>query len=103
INVLADNALLSGFATGQRPVTRQLVVEVCRDFDLRGSGIEPPEAEVEVPAPIQAAEPPPSAPAKILALETPSAARAPAAAEAELTAEEPAMFASTKKRWSFFS
>jgi general secretion pathway protein A len=34
INVLADNALVSSFAAGQRPVTRQIVLEVCRDFDL---------------------------------------------------------------------
>lgn len=36
INVLADNALLSGFALEQRPVTRQLVLEACKDFDLGG-------------------------------------------------------------------
>jgi type II secretory pathway predicted ATPase ExeA len=34
INVIADNALLGGLATEQRPVTRQLVLEVCRDFDI---------------------------------------------------------------------
>jgi general secretion pathway protein A len=34
INVLADNALLSAFAVGERPVTRQTVLDVCRDFDL---------------------------------------------------------------------
>jgi general secretion pathway protein A len=34
VNVIADNALLGGFATEQRPVTRQLVLEVCRDFDI---------------------------------------------------------------------
>ena len=34
VNVLADNALLTSFAAGQRPVTRQIVLEVCRDFDL---------------------------------------------------------------------
>jgi general secretion pathway protein A len=36
INVIADNALLSGFALGTRPVGRQIVREVCRDFDLDG-------------------------------------------------------------------
>ena len=35
INVLADNALLSAFAVGERPVTRQTVLDVCQDFDLR--------------------------------------------------------------------
>ena len=34
INVLCDNALLSGFAGGERPVGRTIVREVCRDFDL---------------------------------------------------------------------
>ncbi len=34
INVIADNALLGGFAKGQRLVTRDLVREVCRDFDI---------------------------------------------------------------------
>lgn len=34
ISVIADNALLSGFATGERPVSSATVREVCRDFDL---------------------------------------------------------------------
>jgi general secretion pathway protein A len=34
INVIADNALVSGFAAQQRPITTQLVREVCRDFDI---------------------------------------------------------------------
>jgi general secretion pathway protein A len=34
INVIADNALVSGFALGTRPVGRQVVREVCQDFDL---------------------------------------------------------------------
>jgi len=40
INVLADNALVGGFAAGQRPVGSQLVRDVCRDFDIQG-GREP--------------------------------------------------------------
>lgn len=35
ISVIADNALLGGFAAGQRPVGSELVREVCRDFDLK--------------------------------------------------------------------
>ena len=34
INVIADNALLGGLGRGQRLVTRDLVREVCRDFDI---------------------------------------------------------------------
>ena len=43
INVLADNALVAGFATGQRPVNSQLVREVCRDFDVRPAAESDPE------------------------------------------------------------
>lgn len=45
INVIADNALLGGFAKGQRLVTRDLVREVCRDFDIAA----PPPASREPP------------------------------------------------------
>jgi type II secretory pathway predicted ATPase ExeA len=34
INVICDNALIGGFAAQEQPVTRALVDEVCRDFDL---------------------------------------------------------------------
>ena len=35
INVICDNALIGGFAAQEHPVTRALVDDVCRDFDLR--------------------------------------------------------------------
>jgi len=35
VNVICDNALIGGFAAQEHPVTRALVDEVCRDFDLR--------------------------------------------------------------------
>lgn len=38
INVIADNALVNGFAAEQRLITTALVQEVCRDFDIRSSG-----------------------------------------------------------------
>ena len=34
VNVIADNALLTGFAADRRPVDAELVLEVCRDLDL---------------------------------------------------------------------
>jgi type II secretory pathway predicted ATPase ExeA len=37
INVMCDNALLSGFALNRNPVDREIVLEVCHDFDLRHS------------------------------------------------------------------
>jgi type II secretory pathway predicted ATPase ExeA len=35
INVVCENALLTGYALQQQPVGADLVYEVCRDFDLR--------------------------------------------------------------------
>jgi general secretion pathway protein A len=35
ISVMCDNALLSGMALGRQPVDREIVNEVCSDFDLR--------------------------------------------------------------------
>lgn len=35
VSVICDNALLSAFAADERPVSRDTVLEVCRDFDLR--------------------------------------------------------------------
>jgi general secretion pathway protein A len=44
ISVICDNALVSGFALDRRPVDRNIVLEVCTDFDFD----EPaPEAPVE--------------------------------------------------------
>jgi general secretion pathway protein A len=34
ISVIADNALVSAFALDQRPVDRDVVLEICRDFDF---------------------------------------------------------------------
>lgn len=41
INVICDNALLTGFAAGQKPVGPAIVEEVCRDLDLTPSGAAP--------------------------------------------------------------
>jgi type II secretory pathway predicted ATPase ExeA len=34
MSVIADNALVTGFALNKKPITRQVIEEVCRDFDL---------------------------------------------------------------------
>jgi general secretion pathway protein A len=34
ISVISDNALITGFAADRRPVSRDIVEDVCRDFDL---------------------------------------------------------------------
>ncbi|PWT85088.1 MAG: hypothetical protein C5B57_03610 [Blastocatellia bacterium] len=49
INVLADNALLTGFALETQPVTSRIVEEVCHDFQV---GQKPPShASTVAPAP----------------------------------------------------
>jgi general secretion pathway protein A len=43
INVIADNALVNGFAADKRLITTPLVQDVCRDFDIRSSGRAAPD------------------------------------------------------------
>ena len=61
ISVICDNALISGFAADRRPVSRDIVDDVCRDFDLGEKKPEP----LPLPAPVVAAavtpEPAPAA------------------------------------------
>ena len=53
ISVIADNALLGGYAAGQRPVGAELVAEICRDFDLAPQATpgQRPSRLLEVQAP----------------------------------------------------
>jgi general secretion pathway protein A len=44
ISVIADNALINGLALERRPITRDIVEEVCRVLDLRKIGV--PETKV---------------------------------------------------------
>src|SRR5712691_11143210 len=49
INVICENALINGFAADVRPVGRDIVLEVCRDFDL-GESATPAPSPVRSPA-----------------------------------------------------
>ena len=52
ISVICDNALLTGFAVGQRPVNSSTIREVCRDFDLgREAATAEFPSEPQPPAP----------------------------------------------------
>jgi general secretion pathway protein A len=44
ISVICDNALLTGFALGRRPVDAAIIEEVCREFDLTAQPSPPPQA-----------------------------------------------------------
>ena len=54
ISLIADNALLGGFAADQRPVGSEIVRQVCGDFDIHDAS-----ADSSRPGP-QASVPPPS-------------------------------------------
>jgi general secretion pathway protein A len=41
VSVIADNALLGGFAAGKRPVGSDIVRDICRDFDFRPGSADP--------------------------------------------------------------
>jgi general secretion pathway protein A len=69
ISVICDNTLLSGFAVGVQPVTKDLVMEVCRDFDFGITDSKPlpavsgTDAGTSSEGPILALDtPPPQAP-----------------------------------------
>jgi general secretion pathway protein A len=55
INVICDNALLSGLALGRHPVDQQIVREVAADFDLLPAGADdrPVASVAERPAPAE--------------------------------------------------
>jgi len=57
VNVIAHNALVNAFALDCRPVTRDVILEVCRDFDLRAADGGDEMTAVAEPAPIEL-EPP---------------------------------------------
>ena len=44
ISVICDNALVSGFALDRQTIDRDLVLEVCADFDLVGGADDAPDA-----------------------------------------------------------
>jgi general secretion pathway protein A len=43
LSVIGDNAMLTAFAQGQRPVTTKVVLEVCREFDIAAPNGDRPE------------------------------------------------------------
>ena len=57
INVIGENALLTGFGAGQRPIGLKIVLEVCADLDLvsASTAARAPRAPTDVmPMPVPA-------------------------------------------------
>jgi general secretion pathway protein A len=71
ISVIADNALLSGFAMGQRPVGTAIVREVCRDFDLPALA-ERDEQTEKPPTPAEATSHSHGDATRLISFDTPS-------------------------------
>jgi general secretion pathway protein A len=95
INVLADNALLAGFAMGERPVGTRIVNEVCRDFDFDGSAAprtDGTRATVALPGPAVANGSNGSGPSRILPEDT-----------GDDDATRPAMFSAVQGKGRLFS
>jgi hypothetical protein len=63
LNVIADNALLTGFAAARRPVDSKVVMEVCGDLDLLEG--EPSTVQPVAPAEPPVANVPPAPPSSI--------------------------------------
>jgi general secretion pathway protein A len=53
ISVIADNALVTAFAVGRKPVNSEIVAEVCRDLGIPGGATEEPAARAEATVPPQ--------------------------------------------------
>ena len=59
VSVICDNALMTGFAAEARPVGRDIIAEVCADFDLRETGRQvPARAKNPQPPAVQSASSP---------------------------------------------
>ena len=56
INVIADNALLTGFGRGESPINSRILEEVARDFQANGSAGLMPVATVERELPSEAVQ-----------------------------------------------
>jgi general secretion pathway protein A len=73
ISVMCDNALMSGFALDQRPVDGDIVLEVCRDFDLRAAAPAAPQKPPHLALVPSDAPEPGSAGAPVMAVDGTSA------------------------------
>lgn len=94
VSVICDNALVSGLAVDCKPVGRNLVLEVCRDFELDAPAPRTPR-EKAVPAPV---EPRAAARRSIEKADKAEPSRAPASDDGE---SKP-LFATFERRRRFF-
>jgi type II secretory pathway predicted ATPase ExeA len=110
VNVICDNALVSAFALDRRIVGQDIVLEVCRDFDLAGPAAfehAGPTLRLGTLAPAPAAGPvvpaPPTAPVPQIPQVAEPQAETPEASRADDDSRPPLFGAVTRRRrFSFF-
>jgi general secretion pathway protein A len=102
VSVIADNALVTAFALGRKPVNSEVVTEVCRDLELQGGGDAHPPAAPAAGSSLLATSPRP-APAgressRVFSHEPSDQPAAPQAADEAEPDEETGMFNSLYQR-----
>jgi general secretion pathway protein A len=108
ISVICDNALVNGFAMSVKPIGREVVLEVCRDFELGGLDADPAFAadlnRLPKEVPIQAPPPPLAAPAVNQGRPAIEPKPAPAPERRQAAPEKQPMFSGITRgrRFSFF-
>jgi general secretion pathway protein A len=105
VSVIADNALVTAYAIGRKPVNSEIVNEVCRDLVLGG-----PADPVEAVPPAATTSTPPRAaaePERLLTVDTPAKAPAATSPAPESQPEEESGLFNTmypkRRRFSIFS
>jgi hypothetical protein len=91
--VIADNALLGGFAAGVKPVTSEIVREVCSDFDLRAALAEPAVAPSRAPT---------AAAHEVLSASVPVLSKVGDQGPSSQDTSSKGVFSVRRKRFSFF-
>jgi general secretion pathway protein A len=101
LNVIADNALLTAFATGRRPVNTKVILEVCRDLDLQGvKAMSPPPPPATAPKPT--ATPAPSGPVRLITIDSGGAPSEAGAAPRDRAGTPPTSPGSPRRKFSLF-
>jgi general secretion pathway protein A len=93
VSVICDNALLSGFALGRKPISSDIVSEVLRDFDISRTATTEPNADSMAPESAQLLF---AAPAEFVQAMTPEPPRSESAAGEMFQAPRP------RRRFSLF-